>query len=156
MPFLELASIHRAGSHLSNAMGLSSKIVPSFTENCRPQSRHFQMRRVLRKPGSLASHAGQVTPLGQRSAARKVRLVSLSAKYRTASCRVEGSDLVLGMQKSYSRGPGVSSMLLPYQALEADGRWSGESSQPGWASRIASRQLTRSPGRSPSMREGAV
>src|SRR2546422_8127787 len=113
MPFLLFANIHSAGSHLSSPLGLSSKIVPSFTENCRPQSRHFQMRRVLRKPGSFASHAGQVTPLGQRSDARKVRLVSLSAKYRTASCSVEGSDLVLGMQKIYSRGLGVSSMLLP-------------------------------------------
>src|SRR5256884_7644019 len=84
MPFLLLASIHSAGSHLSNPMGLSSKIVPSFTENCRPHSRHFQMRRVLRKPGSLASQAGQSTPAGQRSAARKGSAVSLSEKYRIA------------------------------------------------------------------------
>src|SRR5436190_20071801 len=80
IPFLLFASIHRAGSHLSNPMGLSSKIVPSFTENCRPHSRHFQMRRVLRKPGFPASHAGQVAPFGQRSEARKVSAVSLSAK----------------------------------------------------------------------------
>src|SRR2546429_4333198 len=80
IPFLLLASIHSAGSHLSKPMGLSSKIVPSFTENCRPHSRHFQMRRVLRKPGLPASHAGQVAPLGQRSEARKVKLVSGSAK----------------------------------------------------------------------------
>src|SRR5712692_1204172 len=100
MPFLLLASIHRAGSHLSNPMGLSSKIVPSLTENWRPQSRHFQMRRVLRKPGSLASQAGQVTPFGQRSDARKVRLVTGSAKYRMASWRVEGNERALFMQKS--------------------------------------------------------
>src|SRR6266581_5831179 len=112
MPFFELASIHTAGSHFSNPMGLSSKIVPSFTENCRPQSRHFQMRRVLRKPGSLASHAGQVTPLGQRSEARKVRATSLSAKYRTASVSELGRCLVF-MPQTYSRGLGVSSMLLP-------------------------------------------
>src|SRR6266704_4954 len=112
MPFLLLASIQSAGSHLSSPMGLSSKIVPSFTENCRPQSRHFQMRRVLRKPGSLASHAGQVTPLGQRSEARKVRATSLSAKYRTASVSELGRCLVF-MPQTYSRGLGVSSMLLP-------------------------------------------
>src|SRR5690349_8101940 len=100
MPFLLFASIHSAGSHLSNPMGLSSKIVPSLTENCRPHSRHFQMRRVLRKPGSLASQAGQVTPFGQRSEARKVRLVSGSAKYRIASARELGKCLVLAMHEA--------------------------------------------------------
>src|SRR2546422_2559702 len=113
MPFLELASIHSAGSHLSSPIGLSSKIVPSFTENCRPQSRHFQMRRVLRTPGSLASQAGQVTPLGQRRDARKVSAVSLSEKYRIASWSELGKALVLDMGKIYWRGLGVSSMLLP-------------------------------------------
>src|SRR5216117_80130 len=113
MPFLLLASIQSAGSHLSRPMGLSSKIVPSFTENCRPQSRHFQMRRVLRKPGSLASQAGQVTPLGQRSEARKVSAVSLSEKYRIASWSELGKALVLGMAQIYFKGLGVSSMLLP-------------------------------------------
>src|SRR2546426_473746 len=104
MPFLELASIQSAGSHLSSPMGLSSKIVPSFTENCRPQSRHFQMRRVFKKPGSVASHAGQVTPAGQRSDDRKVSAVSLSEKYRIASRSELGKHLVLAMQKSYSGG----------------------------------------------------
>src|SRR5213593_1186107 len=103
MPFLELASIHSAGSHLSSPMGLSSKIVPSFTENCRPQSRHFQMRRVFKKPGSRASHAGQVTPAGQRSAARKVKAVSLSAKNRTASVSELGRCLAF-MAETYYRG----------------------------------------------------
>src|SRR5205809_2959584 len=113
MPFLLLASIHSAGSQRSNPMGLSSKIVPSLTENCRPQSRHFQIRLVLRKPGSLASHAGQVTPLGQRRDARKVSAVSLSEKYRIASCRVAGNALVFDMKESYHRRLGVSSTLLP-------------------------------------------
>src|SRR2546430_15693840 len=63
MPFLLLASIQSAGSHLSNPMGLSSKIVPSFTENCRPHSRHFQMRRGLWEPGLPASLGGDVGPL---------------------------------------------------------------------------------------------
>src|SRR5947209_13476644 len=113
MPFLLLASIQSAGSHLSNPMGLSSKIVPSFTENCRPHSRHFQMRRVLRKPGSLASQAGQVTPLGHRRAARKVSAVSLSEKYRIASWSELGKALVLAMHTIYFKRLGVSSMLLP-------------------------------------------
>src|SRR2546422_9000686 len=71
MPFLELASIHTAGSHFSNPIGLSSKIVPSFTENCRPQSRHFQIRRGFRKKGVFAFHAAPETPVWQRSAARE-------------------------------------------------------------------------------------
>src|SRR5437899_9644031 len=104
MPFLLLASIQRAGSHLSSPMGLSSKIVPSFTENCRPHSRHFQMRRVLRNPGSLASQAGQVTPWGQRRDDRKVSAVSLSEKYRIASWSELGNRLVLAMQKGTWRG----------------------------------------------------
>jgi hypothetical protein len=80
MPFFAFASSQIAGSHLSRPKGLSSKIVPSLTENCLPQSRHFQMRRVLRKPGFLASQAGQVTPLGQRSVDRKMVATSGSAK----------------------------------------------------------------------------
>src|SRR5438128_12470013 len=104
MPFLLFASIHSAGSHLLSPIGLSSKIVPSFTENCRPQSRHFQIRRVLRKPGFPASQAGQVTPFGQRSAERKVSEVPLSAKYRIASVSELGKCLSLAMQKATSRG----------------------------------------------------
>src|SRR2546421_9325711 len=95
MPFLLFASIQSAGNHLSKPMGLSSKIVPSFTENCRPHSRHFQMRRVLRKPGSLPSQAGQVTPFGQGSAAKKVRLVSGAAEQRVASGSALGKPFVL-------------------------------------------------------------
>src|SRR5438132_12975578 len=113
MPFFELASIQSAGGHLSSPMGLSSKMVPSLTENCRPQSRHFQMRRVLRKPGSLASQAGQVTPLGQRREARKVSAVSLSEKYRIASWSELGKALVLDMRIIYVKRHGVSSILLP-------------------------------------------
>src|SRR6266567_6035005 len=106
MPFLLFANIHSAGSHLSRPIGLSSKIVPSFTENCRPHSRHFQMRRVLRKPGSFASHAGQVTPLGQRRDDRKVSAVSLSEKYRIASWSELGKCLAF-MTETYYGSLGV-------------------------------------------------
>src|SRR2546429_9265925 len=95
MPFLLLASIQSAGSHLSNPMGLSSKIVPSLTENCRPHSRHFQMRRVLRKPGSLASQAGQITPLGRRRDARGVGGGSFLGKKRIHSMGGVGGRFVL-------------------------------------------------------------
>jgi hypothetical protein len=40
-----LASIQIAGSHLVNGIGLSSKIVPTLTENCRLQ---FLQRQILR------------------------------------------------------------------------------------------------------------
>ena len=33
-PFLQLTSSHIAGSHLVSDIGLSSNIVPTFTENC--------------------------------------------------------------------------------------------------------------------------
>jgi len=33
IPFLEFRSIHTAGSHFSNGIGESSKIVPVFREN---------------------------------------------------------------------------------------------------------------------------
>src|SRR2546430_1133000 len=121
MPFLLLASIQSAGSHLSSPMGLSSKIVPSLTENCRPHSRHFQMRRVLRKPGSLPSHAGQVTPFGQRRAARKVSAVSLSEKYRIASVSELGKRLVLAMQKGTSGGVVCQVCYCPNKRLKLPG-----------------------------------
>lgn len=34
MPFLSLASIHSAGSHLFRPMGESPKMVPTLMENC--------------------------------------------------------------------------------------------------------------------------
>src|SRR2546426_8209286 len=104
MPFLLLASIQSAGSHLSRPMGLSSKIVPSFTENCRPHSRHFQMRRVLRKPGSLASQAGQGTPLGPRGAAREGSAISFFAEYPKASYRGVGKCFGFGLGPIYFNG----------------------------------------------------
>src|SRR2546426_11985610 len=107
MPFLLFASIHSAGSHLSSPMGLSSKIVPSLTENCRPQSRHFQMRRGLRKPGVRASHAGQGAPFGQRSEARKVRLVAGAAKEGMPSTSEFGKGLRFGLGKKKAKRSGV-------------------------------------------------
>ena len=46
MPFLQLATIHIAGSHLSRPMGESSKMVPTLTENCLRHPRQVQTRRV--------------------------------------------------------------------------------------------------------------
>ena len=98
MPFLQLTTIQRAGSHLSRPSGESSKIVPTLTENCFLQPRHFQRRRVDRNIGSGAAQRGQVTPLGQRSFATKARQTSASVKKRIASVRVSGSRSLLSMR----------------------------------------------------------
>ena len=48
IPFLELATSHTAGSHLSRPSGESSKIVPSFTLYCFSHALHFHSRLVVR------------------------------------------------------------------------------------------------------------
>ena len=73
MPFLQLATGQIAGNHLSCVSGVSSKMVPTLTENC--------LRGVLRlalpeRPGGeetdVRTPAGrQATPLGQRSTTLK-------------------------------------------------------------------------------------
>jgi hypothetical protein len=47
-PFLALAMIHIAASHLSSGMAESSKMLPTLTENWRLQPLHFHSRRVVR------------------------------------------------------------------------------------------------------------
>ncbi len=47
-PVRELVSNQTAGSHLSNPIGESSKIVPALTENCFLHARHFHRWRVDR------------------------------------------------------------------------------------------------------------
>src|SRR6185295_3196621 len=111
MPFLQLTTIQRAGSHLSRPSGESSKIVPTLTENCFLQARHFHSLRVLRNDGSPASHSGQVTPFGQRSLATKARLTSLSEKNLTASRRVSGRRSLLSIISQYQGYEGESSTL---------------------------------------------
>src|SRR5213082_2324233 len=80
MPFLALASSHSVGSHLSKPSGESSKIVPTFIENCLRDARHFQIRRERRKEGFSALQCGQRTPLGQRSCTMNASALSGSAK----------------------------------------------------------------------------
>src|SRR5882672_2789849 len=52
-----------AQSHLSRPIGESSKIVPTLTENCFWQSRHFHIRRVLRNESLSAAQRGHTGPL---------------------------------------------------------------------------------------------
>src|SRR5208283_3232055 len=94
IPFLAFTIIQKAGSHLSNPSALSSKIVPTLTENCLPHSRHFQILRVARNPASDLWQQGQITlPSGQRTEAMKFKAVSASAKYLIAAVSVSGNSM---------------------------------------------------------------
>src|SRR5579871_543186 len=64
MPFLQLASSHIAQSHLSRPMALSSKMVPTLTENCFRQPRHVHISRVLRNDSFLPLQRGHSGPSG--------------------------------------------------------------------------------------------
>jgi hypothetical protein len=66
MPFLQFTISHMAGNHLANPIGESSKIVPTFTENCRehPLQRHV-IRDSIKCTFPLAQR-GQITPSGHR------------------------------------------------------------------------------------------
>lgn len=68
-PLRSPASIHMAGSHFSRPRGESSKIVPTFTEDCFLQSRHWIIRRVAMVPtfAEPQPFRGQVRPFGKRS-----------------------------------------------------------------------------------------
>src|SRR5918996_1295397 len=80
-------------SHLLRGIGLSSKMVPTLTENCRFSCLllHSQMRRVERNRTSTLPQVGQATPSGQRSLTMKSRQTSGLEKYSIASIRVVGS-----------------------------------------------------------------
>src|SRR6266699_358247 len=94
MPFLSFDSIQITPNHLSRAMGESSKIVPTFTENWRLacSALHCHSRRVGKNVTFSLSQVGHFTlPSGQRSKAMKLSETLGSAKYRIASTSVPGS-----------------------------------------------------------------
>src|SRR5213076_1218010 len=69
IPFLALAISQKADSHLSSAIGESSKTVPTFTENCCFScfALHFQILRVDKKKTFSEPQRGHLTtPSGQR------------------------------------------------------------------------------------------
>src|SRR5580693_2836320 len=114
MPFLQLASIHIAVSHLSRPIGESSKIVPTLTENCLWQSRHFHISRVLRNDSRRRRHFGQKGPYGQRTLATASTQVWGSEKNRMASNKpLSSNDLTVSMNPLYAYVSGESSNLLP-------------------------------------------
>jgi hypothetical protein len=59
--FFELEMSHMAGSHMSNPIGESSKMVPTLTKSSRVEAVHFQMRRVVRKECSKDPRWGRRT-----------------------------------------------------------------------------------------------
>src|SRR5580658_7259814 len=66
-PFLQLQSIQNAVIHLSSPMGESSKIVPTFSENCFLQDLQNQIRRVFTNRCSFPPQRGQITlPSGKQ------------------------------------------------------------------------------------------
>src|SRR5689334_3606378 len=103
-----------AGSHLSRPIAESSKIVPSLTENCLRHFRHFQMRRVLRNIGSVASQCGHMTPVGQRSEATNSKAASGSEKYRIASWRLLGVTVTTGGVLSMAQNIGPRAGCVKY------------------------------------------
>src|SRR6516164_3564306 len=111
MPFLALTIIQNAGSHLSNPNALSSKIVPTLTENCLEHSRHFHRRRVARKPTSSVLQTGHLgLPSGQRTEAMKLMALSASAKYLIACASVCGNSISFFMPQIYPKSYGESSI----------------------------------------------
>src|SRR3972149_4556241 len=60
IPFFALLTIHIATNHLSRPSALSSKIVPTRTENCFLQFKQFQMRRVFTRETLSDWQCGQV------------------------------------------------------------------------------------------------
>ena len=60
-PFLQLQTIQKAVIHLSMPRGESSKIVPTFTENCFLQPLQNHIRRVRRNECSVLLQRGQIT-----------------------------------------------------------------------------------------------
>src|ERR671914_125448 len=93
MPFLALAIIQIVANHLFRAIGLSSKMVPTLTENCLFPcfSLHSQTRRVGMNRTSTLPQVRQDTPSGQRSLTMKSRQTSASENYSLSSIRVLGS-----------------------------------------------------------------
>src|ERR1035437_2245879 len=81
MLFLLLAMSQTAGSHLSQPNGLSSKMVPTLSENCLRQPLHFQIRRVERNEVPPCPQRGQTTlPSAQRDRNTKLKARSGSEK----------------------------------------------------------------------------
>src|ERR1035438_10345928 len=111
-PFLSLAIIHIAHSHLSRPSGLSSKMDPTLTEYCFLQSRHFHISRVVRNECRLEWQRGHSGPSCQRIRAMKDTQTAGSEKCLIASISVAGT-CISSMDQQYRESLGESSNVLP-------------------------------------------
>src|SRR5580658_2214333 len=86
-PFFALTIIQKAGSHLSNFKGESSKIVPTFTVNCFLQLLQLLTKRLPENVPTLSEpQCGQITlPPGHRISIKKLWQFVKSEKKRMAS-----------------------------------------------------------------------
>src|SRR4051812_31297776 len=94
MPFLALVMLQTATNHFCSGRGLSSKIVPTFTENCfrHPLALHWNMRRLFISPIADPPHCGQeICPSGHLMDFMYSWQRPGSAKYTTASMSVWGN-----------------------------------------------------------------
>src|SRR6202142_2359258 len=111
IPFFAFTIIQNAGNHLSSPRGLSSKMVPTLTENCFLVSRHFQILRVSRKATLDFWQQGQTTlPSGQRIETMNCNALSASAKYLIAPLSVSGNSLFSFMPQISHKAYGESSI----------------------------------------------
>src|SRR5580658_9898308 len=113
MPFLQLATSHIAQNHFLSGIGLSSKIVPTFTENCLRHSRHVHRNRVLMNDRRLDSQRGQAGPRAPHLASfARSKHTWGSEKCSIAPCNPSGIlELNSPMNQAYSKSPCESSRL---------------------------------------------
>src|SRR5215467_11470684 len=98
-------------------MGLSSKIVPTFTENCFRQDRQVQSLRDRIKDSFFDWQRGHSGPFGHFALETVSRQTIGSEKYRIASSKPLFSlRLTVSMPQSYTRRLCESSELLPFDA----------------------------------------
>jgi hypothetical protein len=109
MPFLQLPTSHMAVSHLFKGTAESSKMVPTLTENCFRQSRHFQIIRVLRNDNLLDSQPGHIGPEGHFALETVSKQNIGSEKHSMASIKPLFSlRLTVSMNQYYHSKSGVS------------------------------------------------
>src|SRR5437879_1146361 len=106
-----------AVSHLSRPIAESSKIVPTFTENCFRHSRHVHIRRVVRNDRRLQAHRGHSGPFGHLALDTASKQIMVSEKYQIASIKpVFSLKLTVSIPQVYYWRLCESSNLLPFLA----------------------------------------
>src|SRR5205809_2694001 len=90
--------------HLSSPTGESSKIVPTFTENCLRHSRQVHIRRVVRNDNRLQAQRGHSGPFGHLALETVSRHTIGSEKYCMAAFKpLLSLKLTVSMTQVYNR-----------------------------------------------------